>query len=273
MMKFKKAQLAFAIATLCLGSHALASPSSIEKSYTEDVRVSIESESSVVVNKRVDVEKTLALVGGIHIEGEVGDVGAAAMAVVDDKQISHDNRARMVDSQNTARVNRNSLQDASGNVGLNVAAGANNAQSNALALAVVDLGQVFRGSADAELFVNQDAAQNNVVNRRSDNLAVARRGFMNRSVGNLQANLAAGANNLQKNDLVIAIAGQGALAEATASMLQQAGNNEVLNRRSSNTARLGNHSLRRVSGNVGVNIAAGGSNAQSNSLILAGGGF
>ena len=106
----------------------------------------------------------------------------------------------------TARVTDNVLQGASGNIGLNVAAGVGNAQTNALAASVNSSGNLAKAAADSEqqTLFNQLLAYCDL-----DNTASLSGNALSSAVGNIGVNIAAGAGNAQHNGLAIAVASCG----------------------------------------------------------------
>ena len=102
-----------------------------------------------------------------------------------------------------ATVTDNALADASGNIGLNVAAGVGNAQTNALAASVNSSGTIAKASADSEqtTFWNTLAADCDL-----DNTALLSGSALSGAVGNIGVNIAAGVGNAQHNGLAIAVA-------------------------------------------------------------------
>lgn len=102
-----------------------------------------------------------------------------------------------------ASVGDNILRDAMGNVGLNVAAGAGNAQSNAMAASVNTSGRAANASADSE----QSAVENFLVILNDlDATATLDGDALRGAIGNIGVNIAAGAGNLQHNGLALASA-------------------------------------------------------------------
>lgn len=106
----------------------------------------------------------------------------------------------------TATVTDNVLAGASGNIGLNVAAGAGNAQSNGLAASVNSSGTIAKASADSEQLTLFNGA---VARRDLDNTAVLNGNALSSAVGNIGVNIAAGVGNAQHNGLAIAVASCG----------------------------------------------------------------
>ena len=105
-----------------------------------------------------------------------------------------------------ASVGDNVLAAASGNIGLNVAAGVGNAQSNALAASVNSSGNLAKASADSEQWTefNELLAWCDL-----DNTASLSGNALSQAVGNIGVNIAAGAGNAQHNGLSIAVASCG----------------------------------------------------------------
>ncbi len=103
----------------------------------------------------------------------------------------------------TASASDNVLASASGNIGLNVAAGVGNAQTNALAASVNSSGTIAKATADSEQFTiwNTLAAECDL-----DNTAFLSGNALSGAVGNIGVNIAAGVGNAQHNGLAIAVA-------------------------------------------------------------------
>lgn len=230
-----------------------------------------------------------------------GTHASGSSASVNDTQHNYNNQVINKETKNTASI-EGSLNGATGNVGANVAAGDNNQQANAAAIATADalfvFGQYLGQEASASISVTQKAHDNDLVNYGNPNSASVNDSG-NGAQGNVGMNVAAGNFNQQKNDLSIASSEQATTATASVDMLQESHGNftdnkigdvyEVaadLNGVSSgqgwfpgpqkpqtpvvNTASI-SASLNNASGNVGVNVAAGGGNQQSNALAIAAG--
>ncbi|RON09996.1 heme utilization protein [Pseudomonas brassicacearum] len=138
---------------------------------------------------------------------------AGATANATDKQTSTNNYISNEGTKNTANMT-NSATGASGNVGVNVAAGDGNQQDNAAAIASGDGSFVF-GSVVATAKVTQTQNNNEVYNQSTTNSANMS-GSANGGSGNMGINMAAGDLNQQKNTMAIAVSG-GKHATATAS--------------------------------------------------------
>jgi hypothetical protein len=233
-MHFRKTTLAMAVAALAASPAVFASGghydrphrSSFSKSYHEDVKVKVENEASIKVKKSIAFDQNVAIRGGALVYGRIL-VNSSATAVVDDKQINHDNRVLNQHHHNNASVDGNAMRGARGNIGVNVAAGDNNMQDNAAAISAADARFVF-GASDAEIFVNQDSVRNTVINSGNVNNASVNGSAFLGAAGNIGVNVAAGNSNLQKNNMAVAVSG-GSLSTSTVANLQQSGGNNTLN--------------------------------------------
>lgn len=207
--------------------------------------------------------------GDIHFKSESG-------AVVNSQQSARDNNVRIGPSSNSATGGGNALFNAQGNIGVNISAGAGNGQSNQAALASIDASDVF---ASAQVFSSQKTGDNGVHMAGATNSASMGDNMLAGAKGNVGVNIAAGAGNLQSNALAASVntgggrgGGQpvGVLAKATASNDQTTYGNDLsmCGCRPSNAATLNGSALVNAVGNIGVNIAAGAGNAQSNGLAI-----
>jgi hypothetical protein len=247
------------------------------------------------------IASTAAYAGGGNNGGHHGGHNTTgASAIVNDTQLNYGNDVDNDATKNTATID-GSLNGASGNVGANVAAGDNNQQANAAAIATADAYFVFglgQGlEANASIGVTQQAYDNNVVNYGTQNNAsLVDSG--NDVQGSVGINVAAGNFNQQKNDMALASSEKAFTAEASVDVMQESSGNTTNNNTGDvyevndglqvvssgfgwwppqkpqtpvvNNASLSN-SLNNASGNVGVNIAAGAGNQQSNTLAIAAG--
>ncbi|EJN25020.1 hypothetical protein PMI35_04150 [Pseudomonas sp. GM78] len=132
----------------------------------------------------------------------------SATANAHDRQSSTNNRIWNEGVENSAEMS-SSAQGASGNVGVNVAAGNGNQQDNAAAIAnaasdnaAIDNSFVF-GSATANAEVRQTSNRNYVNNFGVTNTATMS-GSADGSSGNVGVNIAGGDLNQQKNTMAIA---------------------------------------------------------------------
>jgi len=102
---------------------------------------------------------------------------------------------------NTSSLGGNVLQGASGNIGVNVATGAFNAQHNALALSTVVGTSTL---AEASVGSIQQATFNSTSQSFTDNSATVGDTVLAAASGNIGLNVTAGSNNLQSNALSMA---------------------------------------------------------------------
>ncbi len=173
------------------------------------------------------------------------------------------------DVTNSASASNHVLQNATGNIGLNVAAGADNMQANNTALSHA-LGVLPSGQASATIesaqvsgpFALALAGDNN------DTASLSNHVLQNAS-GNIGANIAAGDANMQGNNLAVSFNQGGLDAYAGAGSLQLAGLVGTMTMNADNDATLSNHVLQNASGNIGANVAAGEQNMQENGLSVA----
>lgn len=212
---------------------------------------------------------------------------ADSAASVNDEQIGLFNFVYNEGVLNSASVNNRVLQYANGNIGLNVAAGSNNQQANAAALADA---QFSFGGAAASIDAAQVSGVNGTVNvpawywdghywywyQSTTNTASMNDRALQNVSGNVGVNIAAGDGNQQKNDLAIANASgwwdgyyYGGSADASTGAFQGTFGNSTYSFDTYNTASMNNCAMQNASGNIGVNIAAGSGNQQFNGLSLA----
>lgn len=167
----------------------------------------------------------------------------------------------------TATTGSNAAQSVSGNVGVNIAEGVDNAQSNEASLASVDAGNVF---GNAQVFNNQSSGGMAKIHNFNLNASVGDNSLAYAS-GNVGVNIASGIGNVQNNSLAaststLSKSADGAMV-ATDNSVQQA--NLAFNGTFEGTASLGMGALAGAQGNIGVNIAGGAGNVQHNGLAIA----
>ena len=168
----------------------------------------------------------------------------------------------------TATTGANAATNVSGNIGVNIAEGVNNAQSNDAALASVDAGNVF---GNAQVFNTQSSGGKANINNFNVNASVGD-GSLQYASGNVGVNVASGISNVQNNSMAASTStvsrnhGSAAMV-ATDDSSQTAG----VDFRGSfeGTASLGAGALSHATGNIGVNIAGGAGNVQHNGLAIA----
>lgn len=232
-----------------------------------------------------------------HHGGECGDNGhdheeevltTEAIANVDNKQALLFNGVDNDRVKNTAGISGSTGANAQGNIGMNVASGDLNVQDNAAALAAADANVVF-GSASSNVQVTQMSFLNGFSNHDVQNNAGIGGSAFSGASGNIGVNAAAGTGNSQKNSLAAAT-GNAQEANASADSTQLAAGNQIRNEGAlkrvtsscggecyqktkvaynTNDSSIGGSAFQGASGNIGVNVASGSSNMQSNSLSLA----
>ncbi|WP_163558644.1 hypothetical protein [Halomonas sp. NO4] len=260
-----------------------------------------------------------ASLGGNSLRGSSGNVGVnvaagdnnsqandAALSASDAEEVfgqaaafsaqsSSNNIVANYGSPNSARLGGNSLQNATGNIGVNAAAGVGNAQQNSLAASA----NTSSGSADATTGGVQTAynnytnnalhSRNEVQSRAVDaSFNIDASGLAMDQIGNVYPDMWSGSSHTGGTstghfDLDTATQGGsdlngdgGALAFMAAGDTTLEGTisgempaHVVVYEFHSNDASLGGNSLRGASGNIGVNVAAGSNNLQRNSLAIA----
>lgn len=181
---------------------------------------------SVNIDKSLSLSSDISFSGEPTITGEI-DLDSAAIAVVDNRQSNTDNIGLNDMLTNDASIDSDVASAASGNLQFNVAAGDNNVQDNAAALAAADAGFSF-GLADAEIFVNQYGSGNTTVNEGVTNSASLSNNAFSGASGNIGVNIASGNNNMQKNAMTSSVA-TAAYAQASVSSNQISTGNVVTN--------------------------------------------
>jgi hypothetical protein len=181
----------------------------------------------------------------------------------------------------SAGIGDNALQGApgalagsSGNIGVNTAAGVDNAQSNDAALSNMDVGPVF---GSAQIYSTQSSSGSAKVGD-FDFVASVGNNALSNATGNIGVNVASGAGNVQNNSLAASATSTGTLTngrgassggEAIASDQNcQTAATEVSGQ-FTGSAMLGSGALSGATGNIGVNIASGVGNLQHNGLAIA----
>ncbi|WP_025098954.1 hypothetical protein [Burkholderia sp. A1] len=168
-----------------------------------------------------------------------------------------------------AATGNNAATGVKGNLGINIAQGVDNAQSNDVALASVDVGNVF---GNAQIFSNQSSTGH----ARIDNFvlnATIGDGSLAQVSGNVGVNVTSGVGNVQNNSLAGSMTTVDADHARTVAMVATDDNTQVANAQVRGsfigTAMLGANTLTGATGNIGVNIAGGAGNLQHNGLAIA----
>jgi hypothetical protein len=204
----------------------------------------------------------------VDIDGEV-TVRSRSSATTDQDQAAGFNYSYGEGDQ-AADFNGSAMEGASGNIGVNVAAGAGNAQANDAALATVDGNRVF---ASAQVFGYQESLLNEGTSFVGGFYsAVMEDDALRDASGNIGVNVAAGVGNVQGNAMAASVNSSGTYALASADSDQIADSNTwgtATFAAHDLFAVLGGNALNGASGNIGVNVAAGVGNLQHNGLAIA----
>jgi hypothetical protein len=174
---------------------------------------------------------------------------------------------------------------ASGNVGVNLAAGYFNMQMNSASIAISEdnnsdaaggWAEASTTSLQSLLGVGQFATEGDLLDEDDPQFGGGGNNFRDRNTirganisgsGNIGANVAAGSLNQQANLMTLAVANNADLAEANAGLVQSIALSSVEQQDSIN--RISGLSVTGASGNIGVNMASGVGNQQLNSLTIA----
>lgn len=206
----------------------------------------------------------------VDVDGDV-DITSRSSATVDQDQAAGFNFS-YGEGDKAADFNGNAMEDASGNIGVNISAGTGNAQANDAALATIDSGRVF---SSAQVFGTQQSLLNEGTSFIGGYYsAVMEDDALRDASGNIGVNIAAGVGNVQGNAMAASVNSSGRYALATADSDQIAeanvwGTATLLSH--DLFAVLGGNAMSNASGNIGVNIAAGVGNLQHNGLAISAG--
>lgn len=174
-------------------------------------------------------------------------------------------------SPNRAIIESGAGAGATGNVGLNIAAGSGILQSNAAAIASTESQDVF---ATASAYANQATMSNLTFNVDDSSNDAILEAALSGASGNIGVNVASGAGNTQSNQLSMIETGGGRVVRSAVAIDQSASGNQSENKtqfessNSANSARMVTGALSAASGNVGVSVAAGVGNAQANAMSV-----
>jgi hypothetical protein len=169
--------------------------------------------------------------------------------------------------------------NASGNIGVNISSGVDNAQSNDAALSNMDVGPVF---GTAQIYSTQMSDGTAKVGDFNFVASVGANALAN-ATGNIGVNVASGVGNVQNNSLAASATTdsssggmgwgndkggmQGGEVIASDQNCQTA--DAGVNGQFTGSAILGAGALNHADGNIGVNIASGVGNLQHNGLAIA----
>ncbi|GLQ98359.1 hypothetical protein [Dyella mobilis] len=191
------------------------------------------------------------------------DTGTAAAS--NQQSTEHDKVINKSGVQNTSTIGSNAGQSASGNLGVNVASGDNNAQSNVAAIASED--DTTKTDDVAFLGSDQRNRHNFTLNDKTQNTAKVSSGDFNSDSGNVGVNVASGDGNQQSNTMSMASSNSSDtdLSFAFAGAGQSVSHDRTINIGNTNKASIGD-AFNGDSGNIGANVAAGDNNQQLNAL-------
>lgn len=183
-----------------------------------------------------------------------------------DKEVTH-----YIDTRKptdlTASVGSGALVDATGNIGVNIAAGIDNVQSNTVALASMVSGPVL---GTAQIFSTQSSSGSGSIGD-FNLVASVGDGALAGATGNVGVNVTSGLGNVQNNSLALSSttvsSGGGGEVIATDQNCQTA--DAKVTGGFMGSASLGMGALAGATGNIGVNIASGAGNLQHNGLAIA----
>ena len=195
------------------------------------------------------------------------------------------NYGKAVGSSNETGLYGNVLRSASGNVGVNEAAGISNQQSNSLAIATAANNdrEGYPIGASAHVNANQIMGLNGTlqgfggfdyddsyVNNASGLGSNALRG----ASGNIGANMASGYSNQQSNNTALSATSNANnsttdYADATAGANQLAAGNGTMDTGVQDSATVNGNAAQNASGNIAINVVAGAQNQQENGLAMA----
>lgn len=235
--QFKHVPIALAVAALFSTSLAFSQENDGDShNFYGDVKVNARADLSldkskyennveVNVDKTVKMKREVNIHGGARVTGTI-PVAASSAALVNQQQDNDHNAVVNTIVDNDAKVDGNALNNASGNIGVNVTAGDNNFQDNSAALSAVDAAFVF---ADAESISNQNAEMNQTVNLATRNNASLSGNALSNASGNIGVNIASGNSNLQANSLSASVNSSGTMADANVSSRQLGDHNQTTN--------------------------------------------
>jgi hypothetical protein len=152
-------------------------------------------------------------------------VGSESAATVDQDQTTLLNGS-FGSGDNDAHMTDNALNAAEGNIGVNIAAGVGNAQSNDAALSAIDAkdslasAMVFNSQATIFNLAASDVQTTNTATLDGDALADAK--------GNIGVNIAAGVGNAQSNGMAASMNSSASVSKAAADSEQTTFFNELL---------------------------------------------
>jgi hypothetical protein len=189
-----------------------------------------------------------------------------------------------VGSSNETGLYGNVLQNASGNIGVNEAAGINNQQNNSLAIATAanNDSEGYPIGATANVSATQTMALDGTNQgypyywfwSYANNAAGLGSNALEGASGNIGANMASGNSNQQSNNTALSHTSNAEnsmtdYADAHAGANQLALGNGTMDTNVQDSATVNGNAARHASGNVAINVVAGAQNQQENGLAMA----
>ncbi|WP_308390021.1 hypothetical protein [Acidithiobacillus sp. AMEEHan] len=201
---------------------------------------------------------------------------------------SNRNYGHEVGASNETGLYGNVLQNASGNIGVNEAAGIGNQQSNSLALATAantdHEGYPIGATATVSAFQGMGANQTMQGNPYAyywqwsyvNNTAGLGSNALEGASGNIGANMASGNSNQQSNNTALSATSNSYnhqsstdYADASAGATQMSLYNTTSDTGVQDSATVDGNAAANASGNIAINVAAGAQNQQENGLAMA----
>jgi len=174
------------------------------------------------VKLKMELEKEIEV--EVKVEGNLTPQGTSS-AVINNQQKLNGNETVNYKLDNNATVNGNALQGASGNIGVNMAAGTNNAQDN---LAAIAFTEADGSLVDAELYKTQTSRGNLTSNVGTTNDATLTGNALQGASGNIGVNIVSGTGNAQSNMTAISV-GPSNIGIASAGVTQRISGNGTEN--------------------------------------------
>jgi hypothetical protein len=198
------------------------------------------------------------------------DIAAAAHASLIGAQILADNALELGSIDNSLGFAADIATEASGAIGLNMAAGDFNLQDNAAVLALIadsTGSETYAGTSLLQSLSGQSGTSA-LANAHLHNAVSVDIGATGDVAGNVGLNAASGVFNIQSNAVAIAAVPGTMLAQSFADLSQEARHDLSVHQDALNEV-AATIILDGVSGNIGMNLASGVGNVQSNSVTIA----
>lgn len=259
---------------------------------TAQLTNSFDSTAQGIVGANIAAGQANAQSNNVAVSNVTGDADQSELLAESDQSLSMnsspDSDSVNVDRNSTSSLSSTFSSGVSGVIGVNIASGQANAQSNNVALAQYaqqDQGNALESTAKSAQTVGGENSQLASATGTIDNDASISDSFSGDVSGIVGVNIAAGQANAQANNVALAAYSAGEAQDtvsATASSSQTTQNNSVgvdsvvvpdpapseptwpIDNDASITGSFSN-----VSGVVGANVAAGQSNAQANNAAIA----